>query len=138
MNVKERREIRSQMAWKPASQTVTLRRALEENVLGSSGEESPEENPGIETGMHLPDCPACSGNQFQKLFMKKGRHFWNCMSCGLQMQYPLPTAMELAAYYDGSYKEGMYRAFADAGGMKAATARWRLEAVKSRAASGHW
>src|SRR5262245_6806711 len=86
----------------------------------------------------MDPCPACEGRDFRKLFSKKGRHFWGCLTCGLEKQHPLPTPASLAEYYDASYKEGMYRTFADAGGMKAATARWRLDSVTPFVSPGRW
>jgi SAM-dependent methyltransferase len=88
--------------------------------------------------LSVPPCPACTGTSFRKLFTRKGRDFWRCRGCGLERLQPLPTLEELAAYYDGSYQQGMYKAFVDAGDMKVRTARWRLAAVRRHLRPGRW
>lgn len=88
--------------------------------------------------IEIPTCPVCGGREFKKLFVKRGRHFWRCLVCKLEKQHPFPTPGELTEYYDASYSSGLYRTFADAGGMKAATARMRLESIRSRVCRGRW
>lgn len=75
------------------------------------------------------DCPLCGVTKFKKRFTKKGRDFYRCCSCKLELQWPLPTMNELEAYYDGSFSSGMYQEFAAAQKMKVMTAQQRLKEI---------
>jgi len=86
-----------------------------------------------------PDtCPVCGGQDFRRLFVKKGRRFWRCRPCRLELQHPLPTQQELNDYYDASYAQGMYKTFVDANTMKVMTAQSRFDAVSSDLPTGKW
>ncbi|TWU47715.1 bifunctional 3-demethylubiquinone-9 3-methyltransferase/ 2-octaprenyl-6-hydroxy phenol methylase [Rubripirellula reticaptiva] len=76
------------------------------------------------------ECPVCGVTQFRHRFKKKNRAFWQCQSCDMELQYPLPTADELRDYYDNSYSEGMYNEFASAQTMKRMTAGRRLLEIR--------
>ncbi len=86
----------------------------------------------------ISPCPVCENRRFHKRFTKKGRDFWRCLECGLEMQYPLPTLDELRGYYDGSYRQGMYKAFADAAEIKHLTAQQRLKRLLPLMPPGRW
>ncbi len=75
------------------------------------------------------ECPVCGGVDFQYLFKKHGRDFWRCRTCGMQRQWPLPSLEELAAYYEQSYRDGMYQAFTAAEEMKRLTAAARYRQI---------
>ncbi len=83
-------------------------------------------------------CPACQGWGFRKLFVKKNRKFYQCRSCGLERQWPLPTQAELCAYYEQSYRDGMYREFVSANDMKQLTARARFKQIRDWVRQGTW
>lgn len=74
-------------------------------------------------------CPLCGENPLRWLFEKKGRQFWVCQKCGLEMQVPLPTLEELQSYYDAQFDSGMYQTFTSAEQMKTMTARQRLKEI---------
>jgi len=84
-----------------------------------------------------PTCPVCSTG-LEPTFVKKGKHFWRCPECRLEMQSPLPTTEELAAYYDASYGSGLYRTFVEANAMKVKTADERFGIVSRHLPSGRW
>lgn len=86
----------------------------------------------------ISPCPACGNRLFQMRFVKKGRIFWRCRSCGLEKQFPLPTSSDLRAYYDASYRAGMYKAFTDASDMKDLTAAYRLKRIAADCRPGRW
>ena len=86
----------------------------------------------------LPPCPACGGRQFRFRVIKKGRRVWRCVECGVELQHPLPTQEELREYYDESYREGLYRAFADAAEMKRLTAVRRYREIAPSCPVGKW
>ncbi|MBZ5593047.1 MAG: class I SAM-dependent methyltransferase [Acidobacteriia bacterium] len=86
----------------------------------------------------ISPCPACENRRFRKRFTKKGRDFWRCTACGLEKQFPLPTLAELRDYYDGSYRDGMYKAFLDAEEIKRLTASQRLKRLLPLARPGRW
>ena len=88
------------------------------------------------TSAQIPPCPACEGSDFGRRFVKNERHFWRCVSCGLEKQHPLPTVQELEAYYDASYRDGMYKDFVDAAEMKRMTAEYRLKKVRQHIEGG--
>ncbi|WP_162273170.1 class I SAM-dependent methyltransferase [Rubripirellula obstinata] len=75
-------------------------------------------------------CPVCGLTEFKHRFNKKGREFWQCKSCAMELQHPLPTPGELKEYYDASYTEGMYTEFAAAQTMKQMTAQRRLFEIR--------
>jgi SAM-dependent methyltransferase len=84
-------------------------------------------------------CPLCAESDFSYLFQKKGRDFYRCNRCGIELQNPLPTISELSAYYDASFESGMYQTFVAASDMKIMTARRRLkEIARFVPFSGRW
>ena len=83
-------------------------------------------------------CCVCGNEAFRKLFTKKGRDFWRCTRCGMEKQHPLPTLADLKHYYDSSYKDGMYKTFVDAAGMKKLTAEHRLNEILPFCRQGRW
>ena len=84
-------------------------------------------------------CPLCGPVRLRWRFEKKGRQFWRCIQCGIEMQHPLPTLAELEAYYDEQYASGMYKTFTDASEMKEMTARRRLREISSKVPfAGRW
>ncbi len=85
------------------------------------------------------DCPLCGVTELLWLFEKKNRQFWGCPTCGIRLQWPLPTAGELTRYYDDQYSGGIYQTFTDAEEMKTMTARRRLHEISSRIPmKGRW
>ena len=90
---------------------------------------------------HQPEpleCAVCNGNDFTKLFTKKGRDFYKCNACGYQCQYPLPTEEELATYYEHSYQDGLYKLFAEEHEMKILTAQQRFDEISEFSQQGKW
>lgn len=90
------------------------------------------------TKSHPQQCPVCQQHEFEERFIKKGKHFWRCTTCGLERIYPLPTLEELEAYYDSSYDSGMYKDFVAAEDMKHLTAQQRLKEISKYCAPGRW
>lgn len=84
------------------------------------------------------ECPVCGGDEFRFLFKKHERNFWRCRSCGMERQWPLPTHDELAAYYEQSYRDGMYQAFTAAEEMKRLTAAARYRQIARHCRPGRW
>jgi len=74
-------------------------------------------------------CPLCNQSTFSRLFEKKGRGFWRCESCSLEKIHPQPTLQELGEYYEGSFRDGMYKTFTSAEQMKKMTAQQRLKEI---------
>ncbi len=74
-------------------------------------------------------CPVCGPVSGRALFQKKRRHFYQCRTCSVCLQWPLPTQAELAEYYDQEFAKGMYRTFTEAATMKERTAEYRLHKV---------
>lgn len=84
-------------------------------------------------------CPLCGPTTLQWRFEKKGRQFWRCPRCGIEMQHPLPTRTDLEAYYNSQYANGMYSTFAAESEMKSMTARQRLSEIASTVPpAGRW
>ena len=85
------------------------------------------------------DCPLCGKTEFRKRFSKKNRDFYRCLTCGIELQYPLPTLPELSEYYNHSFADGMYQEFTAASEMKEMTARQRIKEIRrSIPVSGRW
>ncbi len=83
-------------------------------------------------------CPACAGTSFVKRFVKKGRYFWRCSTCGLERIDPPPSLTELEAYYNQSYESGLYNLFLQENHMKQLTAEHRLKSILPYAGEGRW
>lgn len=84
-------------------------------------------------------CPLCGTCEAEKQFSKKGRDFFRCPGCGIELQWPLPTSEELSAYYDESFASGMYKEFAAADEMKRMTARQRMKEIQRHVIiEGRW
>ncbi len=83
-------------------------------------------------------CPACEGGKFRRLFVKKGRTFYQCQTCGLERQWPLPSQTQLNEYYEQSYRDGMYCDFVAADEMKVRTAKSRYRQIKRWCNVGPW
>jgi SAM-dependent methyltransferase len=84
-------------------------------------------------------CPLCGDSTFKEIFEKKGRHFFRCESCSLEKQHPLPTGQELSDYYEGSFRDGLYKTFTAAEEMKRMTARQRLKEISPHVdMQGRW
>jgi 2-polyprenyl-3-methyl-5-hydroxy-6-metoxy-1,4-benzoquinol methylase len=94
--------------------------------------------PGMSHIAEIRPCPVCQNRLFRKRFVKKGRNFWRCTRCGLEMQHPLPSPEELEQYYDESYSSGLYKTFTEARDMKVATAQQRLKEIEQFTTPGHW
>lgn len=77
-----------------------------------------------------PVCPLCGPSEFRKLFLKKERQFYRCEQCEIELQWPLPTPAELAAFYDESFDDGMYQDFAAARDLKRMTAERRIKEIR--------
>ncbi len=75
----------------------------------------------------------------RQLFVKKGREFFCCPHCQIELQWPLPSLKALQAYYDQSFSDGMYQEFTAAHAMKRMTAGQRIKEVqRSVAMTGRW
>jgi cyclopropane fatty-acyl-phospholipid synthase-like methyltransferase len=89
--------------------------------------------------MRAPDpCMLCGSPEARPLFEKSGRAIVRCGRCGLEWTHPMPTADELAAYYERSYADGTYSFFAEAQEVRRLIARHRLEAIAAFARDGRW
>ena len=85
------------------------------------------------------DCPLCGVTSFKKCFSKKGRDFFECLQCDMQLQSPLPTLQELSDFYDNSFADGMYQDFAAADELKQMTAQQRIkEITETISLAGKW
>src|SRR4030042_4212652 len=48
-------------------------------------------------------CPVCSSSQRKILFHRFKREYWQCLECGLQGCYPLPSQKQIKSYYQGDF-----------------------------------
>ena len=83
-------------------------------------------------------CSLCGGGEAVRLFDKAGRTFVRCTGCGLVALRPVPTAAELAAHHEASYRQGRYAVFAAADAIRTAIARQRLTEVRPLVPTGAW
>ena len=84
-------------------------------------------------------CPSCDGRDLRRLFVKGGREFWRCTGCALERQFPLPTADDLRAYYEGNYVgAGRLAAMFEAEKMLLMRAAHRLREVAPYLERGRW
>ncbi len=83
-------------------------------------------------------CTCCGGRSRSRLFAKRGRDFVRCRSCGLVCVDPLPSAAELAAHYERSYREGGYEVFSNATEIRRTIANDRLSLVRAVARGERW
>src|SRR5262249_22259806 len=85
-----------------------------------------------------PACALCGGGEVVRLFEKGERAFVRCGGCGLVALRPVPTATELAAHHEASYRPGRYAVFAAADTTRPAIARHRLTELRPIVPSGPW
>jgi 2-polyprenyl-6-hydroxyphenyl methylase/3-demethylubiquinone-9 3-methyltransferase len=90
------------------------------------------------TGVPTPGCAACGGSRFRPRFEKHGYRFVRCESCSLVRLDPLPDQQVLTAFYDESYRSGIYATFASADTVRMATAAARIATVLPFAPPGPW
>ena len=83
-------------------------------------------------------CLVCGGTRARVLFRKGGKDFVRCEACGLVWLDPMPTAAEIAAYYEQSYRDGIYEPYAAADTIRRLIAEHRLAAVRPHARPGRW
>src|SRR5262245_17931388 len=83
-------------------------------------------------------CLVCRGTCARVLFHKGGRDFVRCEACGLVWLHPMPTAAEVDAYYEQSYRDGIYEPYAAAESIRRLIAEHRLDAVRPHARPGRW
>jgi len=83
-------------------------------------------------------CVLCGGGEAVRLFEKAGRTFVRCAGCGLVALRPVPTAAELAAHHEASYRRGRYAVFAAADAIRTAIARQRLTEIRPLVPAGAW
>ena len=76
-------------------------------------------------------CIICESKNYKEIFTKKGRHFYRCVNCNFEMQFPLPDIEDLKKYYNDSYRDGLYKEFVEASHMKMVNAKYRFNKVKS-------
>lgn len=81
-------------------------------------------------------CPCCGPSNFAFRFEKKGKKFYRCDDCEIELQWPIPSLEELAAYYEQSFQEGMYSDFTSADEMKQMTATQRMREIGSHLPAG--
>lgn len=93
----------------------------------------------MSTAQQPPDpCMLCGAADIRTLFEKSGRQVVRCRNCGLEWAHPMPTAEELATYYEQSYADGTYAFFAEAQEVRGLIARHRVEAIRQFAREGRW
>jgi cyclopropane fatty-acyl-phospholipid synthase-like methyltransferase len=80
----------------------------------------------------------CSAAGAQVLFEKMGRNIVRCDGCRPEWVDPMPSAAELAAYYEASYADGAYSFFAEAREERRGIARYRFERISSFTREGRW
>ena len=83
-------------------------------------------------------CSLCGGAEFTLLFTKRGWHIVRCRGCRLVSIRPLPTEQQIAQHHEDSYAKGGYAVYAAAESIRAAIARYRLDAVRRLAPDGPW
>jgi SAM-dependent methyltransferase len=83
-------------------------------------------------------CLLCRGTRSRVLFRKGGKDFVRCDECGLVWLDPMPTAAEVAAYYDQSYRDGIYEPYAAADTIRRLIAEHRLAEIRPHARAGRW
>jgi 2-polyprenyl-3-methyl-5-hydroxy-6-metoxy-1,4-benzoquinol methylase len=83
-------------------------------------------------------CLLCRGTRARVLFRKGGRDFVRCAACGLVWLDPMPTAAEIGAYYEQSYRDGIYGPYAAAETIRRWIAEHRLAAIRPHARAGRW
>ena len=83
-------------------------------------------------------CLVCRGTRARVLFRKGGKDFVRCEACGLVWLDPMPTAAEVAAYYDQSYRDGIYEPYAAADTIRRLIAEHRLAAIRPHVRPGRW
>jgi SAM-dependent methyltransferase len=83
-------------------------------------------------------CLLCGGTRTRVLFYKGGKDFLRCDACGLVWVNPMPTAAEVDAYYQQSYRDGIYEPYAAADTIRRLIAEHRLAAVRPHARPGRW
>jgi SAM-dependent methyltransferase len=83
-------------------------------------------------------CLVCRGTRARVLFRKGGRDFVRCEACGLVWLDPMPTAADVGAYYEQSYREGIYESYAAAETIRRLIAEHRLAAIRPHARPGRW
>jgi SAM-dependent methyltransferase len=83
-------------------------------------------------------CLVCRGTRARVLFQKGGRDFVRCEACGFVWLDPMPTAAEVGAYYEQSYRDGIYEPFAAAETVRRLIAEHRLAAIRPHARPGRW
>jgi SAM-dependent methyltransferase len=55
------------------------------------------------TSSQVVSCLVCGGTHAEQRFVQRGYPVFRCAGCGLEFVAPIPSAAELAAYYDQSY-----------------------------------
>ena len=93
---------------------------------------------GSASQSRYPACMLCGARSARRLFEQQGRDFVRCGDCGLEWVHPMPTAAELAEYYEHSYAEGAYAVFAEAQQERRTVARYRLRVIAPFAREGRW
>jgi SAM-dependent methyltransferase len=83
-------------------------------------------------------CLVCRGTRARVLFTKGGKDFVRCEACGLVWLDPMPTAAEVGAYYEQSYRDGIYEPYAAAETIRRLIAEHRLAAIRPHARPGRW
>lgn len=61
-----------------------------------------------------------------------------CATCGLVWVDPMPSAAELARYYDDAYRDGAYTEWAAADDIRMRIAEYRLSVIRREARPGRW
>jgi len=89
-------------------------------------------------GAVAPPCAACGGVRFHPRFEKQRYRFVGCDGCSLVRLDPLPDQEALTAFYDESYRSGIYATFASADAVRMATAAARIATLLPLVPSGPW
>jgi SAM-dependent methyltransferase len=83
-------------------------------------------------------CLVCRGTRVRALFRKGGKDFVRCEACGLVWLDPMPTAAEVGAYYEQSYRDGIYEPYAAADAVRRLIAEHRLAMIRPHVRPGRW
>lgn len=69
-------------------------------------------------------------------YVKGPARYWECPSCGLLYQDPLPAREEMRKFAEGEYAGGVYQEYVRARELKYATFRERLALLRTRLPTG--
>lgn len=80
----------------------------------------------------VPACRICLSRAVRPFCVKGPATYYLCRGCDTVFQHPLPTPEEMLSYADAQYREGVYRDYVAARGMKHEHFRRRLKEFGDR------